>query len=460
MNNVRHALGALLTLILLSPAPGLSQQQSTPGAIQIGDATAQNPDGFTGFSQQQPNPAATSGGFFINALNSANPLSEESGPLRWGWVSIRSASFLQYYSQIHLSDSTLQSQNGDLNSSQLSTALVVDHTFRSSQLSLQYSPSLFIANGHVYPNALNQSGGLDTNFILTPRWGLQLSDRVSYYGSQRYFSETSLDVNYLSGSSVQKNFLDGPGSVLNNSAVATFSYLWSPRTTITFAPTFGYQYGTGAVFSGNNISALYEGGRFSLTHQLSPSQSIGINYSAQYGTYTNSSTQAGPQSNSLLQDAKLGFRQQLRASWWLGVGLGVSRDSGPSGSNLLGVSASISKAFHRAEFALTYNRGHQFNGFITNAASNRIDASQKIYWGQRFFTTTSVAYFKNESSFPQSQSASYATEEMCYGLTRRLSLTGSISYIKQVGDGVFVASGNRRFATFGITWNAPVPTRY
>jgi len=448
----------------------LSGQQSTPEATQADAANgtrpaAQQTDASTGFGSQAPTPAATSEGFFVRALNSANQLGKESGPLQWGWFSVRSASFAQYYSHANFSDPGIPVKSEIVRASQLSTMIVVDHAFKTSRFSLQYAPSLFITNGKIYSNALNQTVGLDTTIPWSPRWSLQVSDRFSYYASQRYFSDTSADTNFLTGTSIQKDFLNGPGSVMVNSAAASFSYLWSPRTTISFAPSFDYQYSKGAVLSDKaSLRALYEGGRFTLSHLISPTQTIGLTYLGQYASFTSTSAHAGPQSNAFLQDLLLTYANQFRRSWHFGLGVGVSdstdigNTSIPSGVRLA-LNAAITKTFQRSDFAVTYNRGHQFNGFISGAASDRIDAAQTIYWTPRFSTTTSVAYFKTTAALPPTESASYATERLSFNLTRRLSLSASGSYVKQVGDGVFIVSGIRRFASVGLSWTSQGPTQ-
>ena len=460
MNGVRQAVGALLALIFLTPAVGLSQTQSTSGATQIGDTSTQSPDTSTGFGQQQPNPAATYGGFSINALNSANPLGEDSGPLKWGWLSVRSASFLQYYGSLNFSDPKIQPHNQITRSSQFAAAMVLDHAFKASHFSVQYTPSLFVTNGNVYSNTANQTAGLDLAFPMNPRWTFQVTDRFSYYGSQRYFSDISISTNYLTGTSVQQNFLNGPGSVMVNSVGVPVTYLWSPRTTISFAPTFNYQYSTGAVLSDNaSLKALYEGGQFTITHTLSPTRSIGVSYLGQYASFTSTSPHAGPQSTAFIEDLLLTYNQQFGASWHFNLGVGASNNIGlentanTSNGTLVAVNAAITKSFHRTDFTVTYNRGHQFNGFITSSASDRIDVAQQIYWTRRFSTITSVAYFKTTAALPPSESAFYGAERVIFDLTRQLSFSASGYYAKQVGDGVFVASGIQRYVTVGITWS-------
>ena len=466
MERVWHAGVALLAVMLLTPLLGWSQQPSptneaeNPAATNAAGASAQSPDSTTGFGSQQPN-FAGSQGLFARGLESASPLAGEDGPLRWGWISVRSASFAQYFSHVNFSDPSIQPQSQDVNGSRLGTSIVVDHAFGAVHFSVQYAPNLFISDGNVYTDALNQSAGLDMTFQLSPRWALQVTDRFSYYASQRYFSELSLDANYLTGTLVQKNFLAGPGSVLFNSSSATFSYLWSPLTTISFAPLFDYQYGTGAVVPDQaSVRAFYGGGRFAVSHLLSPTKTVGLSYSAQYANFSNSSTVAGPQSSGLLQDLLVTYSQQFKETWHFNLGLGVYGNGGSQGGTVLALNAAITKTFHRMEFAANYNRGNQFNGFVTAAASNRVDAAHTMYWFPRLSTSTSVGYFRTLNGSPPAQTASYVAELLNFGLTRHLSLTGAISYITQTGDGVFVASGNQRFAAVGVTWSAVPPARY
>jgi hypothetical protein len=183
----------LLALALL--APPLAYSHQTPDTSSTQDPGSGNPPTPTqgtdsGTTQSEPNPAATTQGLFARALNSASPLGGENGPLQWGWFSVRSVSFLQYFTSTDLDNPGTQPVSLDSNGTQLTTSIVVSHAFgasRSTQLAIQYAPSLFISEGHVYTNALSQSAGLDTTFRLSPRWSFQIADRFSYYGNQRYY---------------------------------------------------------------------------------------------------------------------------------------------------------------------------------------------------------------------------------------------------------------------------------
>ena len=464
----RQVAELLLGLALLAPSLAYCQQASDSSSTQ--DPGSGNPPAQTqttgtdsGSGQSEPNPAATTQGLFARALNSASPLSGDNGPLQWGWFSVRSISFLQYFNSITVDNPGMSPESADLNASQLSTSIVVSHAFGAShltQLTVQYAPSLYIAEGHVYTNALNQTAGIDTTFQLTPRWSIQISDRFNYFGNQRYFSGLSLGVNYSLGTVAQNSFLNGPGRVIYDTAGATFSYLWSPRTTLSITPSFGYQNSTGAVNSGENLSALYGGAQVAVSYALSATQTIGVSYLGQYASYTNTSTTAGPQANGLLQDFLVNYSKQIAASWRLSAGIGIASNTGVGSQSGLAASAGISKSFKRMDLAVNYYRGHQFNGYITSSSTDRVDLVNTIRWSRRFSNSTSVAYFRTTDTPTPGPSGTYATEQLSFALTRTLSFNGGISYTKQEGDGVYVQSGHARVATVGLTWAPAGTTQY
>jgi hypothetical protein len=462
-HKIWYRCGTLLAIVLLTPFLGFSQQQTTTDATQDPGAAptaGQTPDAAPPSGQQQPNSAGATQGL-VRALNSAGPLVGENGPLQWGWISVRSASFLEYFSEVSLANPGVQPQNESLNinASELSASIVVDRAFRRTHLTLQYTPSLAISDGNVYSNALNQTAGVDTSFQLNPRWVLQVTDRFSYVGSQRTFAGLPFNTDYSTGISAQQNFLAGPGSILYNTASASFSYLWSPKTTLSFAPSFGYQYSTGAVNPAANVSGFSEGGNLTVSHLLSSTQTLGFTYTGEYANYTNSSVNAGPQSNALMQDFLVTYSLQFNASMWIHLGLGLTDTTGNDGGAGLGINVGVTKNFNRGALAVFYDRGHQFNGFITSSASDNVGLTHTVNWSPRLSTSTSASYIRTPGAFPSTQSAWYATEQLNFGLTRRLSLSGGFSYLHQLGDGVFVLNSSRRFATAGITWSGQQPTR-
>jgi hypothetical protein len=460
-----HIAALLFAAVLVTPQKTLCQQAGDSSSAQDPGSNSSSPQTSSGSAgDAAPASAGTTQGLFAKALNSASALSGDNGPLQWGWLSVRSISFQEYFDSITLESTGMPSASESLDASQLSAAIVLSHAFGAShttQLAVQYTPSLLISEGNVYPNTLNQTAGIDTTFQLSPRLGLQISDRFTYYGDQRDFSGLSLNVDYSLGTLATNSFLNGPGKVIYNSASAGVSYLWSPTTTVSVTPMFGYENASGVNDSQENLSALSGGAQVVVSHYLSASQTVGASYLGQYVDYTNNTTAGGPQSSSdgVLQDFLLTYGKQIGATWRFSVGFGLTNNTGADAQTGFGASAGISKSFRRMDFGVSYDRGHQFNGYITSASSDRIDVVNTIRVSRRLTTNSSAAYFRTVGGGP-STSGFYATGQVRFGLTPSLGLTAGYAYTRQIGDGVYVVNGDTRLATIGITWSPAVPAKY
>jgi hypothetical protein len=459
-----YAAGLLFAAVLMVPSLAFCHQGPDSSSTQdpnAGSSTQQSPGTSTG--DTTPATAGTTQGLFAKALNSAGALSGDGGPLQWGWLSLRSVSFLEYFDTISLAQPDMPGLSQSLTASQISAAIVLSHAFgstHSTQLSIQYTPSLLLSGGNVYPNTLNQTAGFDTTFQLTPRLGLQVSDRFNYFGSQRDFSGLSLNVDYSLGTIATNTFLNGPGRVLYNSSSVGIVYLWNPTTTLTVTPMVGYQNSTSVNNAQQNLTAIYGGGQVIVSHALSSSQTIGVSYLGEEASYTNTAPNAGPQASSdgLIQDVLLTYGKQIGASWKISLGFGLTSNSGVDAQSSYGADAGISKSFKKMDFGLSFDRGHQFNGYITNGSTDRIDAVNTIRWTRRFTTNESVAYFQTVGS--PSTTGLYATAQARFALTRSLGLNAGYAYTKQTGDGVYVENGISRLTTLGITWSPPTPVAY
>lgn len=439
-----------LTLIILAIVPQAARCQEGDSASRAGSGSSQE-QGFP-TSGQAPVPAASVQSPFIRALNGANPFGGERGPLQWGWFSVRGAEYREFFDSVSFNTAGAPAPSIQRTVSRFATILAVSKQTQKLNLALQYQPDLYIANGQVYANGANQQLSLGTSFRLNERWTAVLRDQLSYFASQRAFSDLSLNVDYATGSTVTRNFLNGPGSVLYNSVGTAFNYLYSPTTTLSIDPSFGYQRSTGALTSGQEVSALIEGGRFSVTHLLSERSSIGASYFGQYAKYKNTSTTAGPQAAQILQDILMTYGRQMGATWRIGLSAGVTEGIGTGASGTgLGLGASITKSFQRSRLGATYRQGHSFNGFITGQSTRRVDALHQINWTQRLSTSTSAAYFTT-TGVPR-YSGTYVAEEMAFLLARRLSFVASYSHIVQTGDSVFILNARRNLATVGLRWN-------
>jgi len=399
---------------------------------------------------QPPIPAAREEGV-IRALGKAKPLAGPAGPLTWGWISVRSADFREFYDQITLDGAP--PLNDRLTASMLSTSITLDRPSKRAHFALQYEPTMFIARGTVFNN-MNEQLGLDTTLQLTPRWSLAADDHLSYFSSSRVFAGLAMDVDYATGGTVQQNFLDGPGTVFFDALDVGFAYLWSPHTVVAFGPAMGYQRATGALSSGALTTAVYEGGTFKLTHILDATKTLGFSYTGQNGQFATQGAAGGPNGNEFLQDALVTYSQEISPTWHLTLGAGVTDDTGPGAAGLgLGLDAGITKKFHWGEFGGGYERGNQFVGLVTGQVTDRVDAVQRFFWTKRFTTATSASYFRTTGGAP-SYSGAYGMEELSLGLTRRVSVIGNAAYVRQMGDGVFVLNGHRVFCSVGLRWEA------
>jgi hypothetical protein len=466
---LRLALEIFTVLLVLSPL-ARAQQPESPNATTNSDAGAQSQEQDSNVvipQTQHPNPAGAPG-LFAQALGGlVDEFSENLDLFRWGPISVRSFSLVEIYGQENLDappgQGQPQSRSGT--STELSTSIVLDQKIGRARLTVQYQPAFFITNGDFYTNAANENSSIAMQFPLSERWALTIADALNYYASNRIYTGPSIYSNYFSGTTFSNNFTSGPGSTLTNSTYAYASYQMTPRTTLSFGPGFGYAYATGYAFftdtqNQQRLSSWTAGGNASLIHQITEEITVGATYSAQETFYTNTSKTAGPQQSSALQQtAKFTYRQEVTPTLWVSAGLGVLGNTTENTGTGFGLDLGVTKAFQRQALTLSYNRGFQFTGLITGYATDRFDVAHSVQWTQRLSNTTSSAYFRTISSSSYNQSGLYATEQVNYRLNSQLSLSGTFSYTKQIGDQVYLQSGSLRFFAVGLTWAPAVSLR-
>jgi hypothetical protein len=467
---VRLAVWVFTTLLILAPL-AKSQQPVSPKATPDSEAaTPPEPgeqDSNASIQQQAPNFAAAQGGF-VRLLGSADELVEEGGLglFHWGPFSLRSFSVLELVGQQTLDNpASGQPSTESGSSTQLSALIVFDKAVKRTRVTLQYQPQAFVTNGNFYANLANQNSSVDVTFPLNERWSLTVGDRFYYYASQRVYSGVPINTNYFNGITFLNNYTSGAGSTLTNSLYLALTYQWSPRATLSFTPGFGYSYSTGYEYatvgsegsSPQRVSSLSGGGSVSFGYQVTEQANIGVSYFAQQMLFSNTSKTAGPQQSNLLQqDFLFMYRQQFRPTFWLNAGVGVLGSTTNNSGASWGLNIGVIKAFQHQSLTFAFNRGFQFNGLVNGYASDRVDAVHSISWTQRLSTSTSAAYFRYINGTPNTESGFYATEQLQYRLTPQMSFSGAFSYTKQVGDGVYLQSGNLHFFTVGFVWSPDV----
>jgi hypothetical protein len=456
-------IGIAVLVVLIAPSSARSQDLPTSNSDTTANSavTADNSQSVQDAPIDQPPTPAYREGSFVRALGSAKPLNGPAGPLTWHWLSVSSADFREGYDRTTFRGLGVPPPPGGAGVpaayqsntlSMLTTTIVLTRPSEKFGLTLQYAPTLFIVNGSP-ANSADQQVGFATSHPLSSRWILNLGDEFNYFSTNRVFAAFAFDVDYTTGGTLRQNFLEGAGSVMFEDVDAGLTYLWSPRTTVAFGPTFSYQHSTGAFNSGVDVTGYYTGGHFELRHMLSEEKLIGFTYAGQDAHFVANRAIGGANGNELLQDMLVTYDQALGPTWHLDLGTGVTVNQGGAiGGVGLGLTAGISKKLRRAELAVGYARGHQFVGLITGQVTDRVDAVQRFYWTKRFSTASTVSYFRTTGT--PNQSGLFGGGQAAFRWTPRVSFLASISYVSQTGDGVLVPSGKRYFFATGIRWEA------
>jgi hypothetical protein len=460
----RHA----TILLALTYFPCVSIQAQQDSSSQSSSKPSPNPDQANednlGVKVQEsgtvPQPAfLASSAPQVQQVGAAGNLLENISPLRWGPVYVGSAQYAQIFDR----GTVFSGQGAFQNAASLfSSTVVFDKNFRTSRIALQYVPRIVILNGHVQNDFANQDASLDTAFILSPRWSMNIGDHFTYLRSSNAFGALYLDANAVSGTTLQKSFLQGPITWLSNSVAVNFSYMIGPRARLSFAPDYVYSTTSGSTVATGNQTAQQYGARFGIVYDLSPRSSIQGYYSAQNSLYQ------GTFANTLYQTFSLGYSRQFGVGWSLTSTFGASTANFASGREWTATgSFSIVKAFQRSTVALALSRGHDLTGYITNNYTDRVDVTYRRMFGRRWGVRGGLGYERNISgSLATSTSTSkaegiwgkYATGDISYLVRPSVSLFADYVKVWQRGDNIQIFTGNRDYIEFGIRWS-PTPDR-
>jgi hypothetical protein len=438
------------------PAYAQSQDAGAPGAgptTQSSASPSQDSKKGEDSSSADPNGATDSGApppSMINAIGSASPLGSPNGSLRWGDFFVSDVSFTQIYDVSNYSGQSLTNSSGSSFSDSTSlfeTTLAFDHRSRNNEIALQFQPRLAIVDGNVFPDYSNQN--VNFNWVLNQdsRWSAVFRDNFSYLSSQNLYGTNFTDVNAQTGTTVQNNFLDGPGAFLSESAGLTVSYRWTPRTTVSFIPQFQYTRST-ATKSGTSIGRDY-GGAVTIGYQLSARQTIGATFSGQYVATSGLSL-----GNSQYYSAGLNYSRQIGAFWTVSGYLAATRTSGGGISQpfTYSATASLTRALRRGSVGVVYSRDLAI-GYVTNQFADRIDAVANLQVVRNLTLSISGGY-QTETQSNSPISAYYTVNQITYRLAPRVSSFVSYGYRLQNGDSLRVLTGHRNFVSGGIRWDS------
>jgi hypothetical protein len=397
-----------------------------------------------------PNPYV---GQIKNAGTGLPLLGTSTTPLRWGDFSVSSFQFVQLY------DSFTPSGKAGSPFAALSifqTGLMFDHYIRKSRIVLQYLPQMAIFQGQIHANAgANNTFGLGTTFVLTPRMSLTVEDNFSQVHSNELIPEKYLATDAFAGALVQNNFLDTNGSFLADTAAATLQYNFSERTILTVTPSFRY-----AKATSNQVNYAANGktyhGVVTLGHALTPHRTIGIMESYDIEDTTTGTVPA----IAKFYTSSVFYSEQLARSFWVTGNFGGSHQSysdlrGASGWGL-SAQASLIKDFSRiAGLSLIYTRGVAYNNYITSQRSDRVDVSLGLHITPRIALNNTAGYYRELGAGPRTD-GKYGMTGFEYQFFGNFSLFSNYAYGFQSSNTPQLLSGVRKTITFGLRWQPPL----
>jgi hypothetical protein len=388
----------------------------------------------------------------IRTIDGAGFVGPYASPLRLGPLYLRYAQYAQVFSSANALDG---SGSGDFErtAAQFSAGIVLDKEFRRAQIVLQYVPRLTVFNGQVYPDFVNQDTAANLVFVLTPRLSLNLGNHFVYYRSNNSFLEMYLFADPLSGSTAQKDFIQGPASWLSNSSTAQISYSLSARTRITVTPNYLYANSSGQATSTTFPSVHEYGVDVNYSHDLTARSSITAVYIEQTDMFEASNFK------TVYQTVQGGYSHSFNGGWGASGNIGFVTANFESGRTWSASgSASVVKNFRHSRAALAYYRGHAFSGYISKQISDRTDLNYQQDIGRRLVLGGSIGYLRDVQTVSGIW-GKYAEGNINFGLTPTLSLFTNYVHKWQRGDGQQVFTGDTDFVRFGIQWTPRQATR-
>ncbi len=465
---VKHLPWRVLAVValtaLLIPVSAWTQQSATPEKPQTPGPDPQRDGDRTDSrlseesSSKLPEESSSQGSTIAPVVTNLPPLRElgrarslqatQRSPLQVGPIYVSSASYL------HAMGNGLQfNEQTNVVGSRRSTAdffrtsLVLDHYFSRKRLTFQYQPQLVIFNGQVLQDLSSHSFTFDTEFLLSPRMSLAVSDSYSSVNYKYLTGDFAVDSDFTSGNTANKAFLVNPTRFVSDNLSVTLNYQMSPRDVLAVRPKFHYEHTS---ISGLPTSSFGYGSEVSWNRTLDQRRSVGVTYTAEERKFNR------VLSNTFLQSLSGNYSYRWSSQWLVSGSLGAGTDTDNSRRRwTVTGGASLIRNFRRSEMAVVYYRGYSVGGpFITNRETDRIDVGYSTQLSQRWRVGTSFGH-QGENTIPNNLSGYYAAAQTAFRLTPRVSWVANLGYRWLQGGNVLLSGslGHYFFST-GITWDS------
>jgi hypothetical protein len=457
-----------VALFFMLPAVTWAQDQSPSDSSQPSQPqVTPTPAGRTGAvgiilnpSTQDQAPSASAAPP-IQELGSGGWLGESLGPLHWGSLYVSSFSITQGYDEFRGGDPG--ALVGVFHPSIFRTSVVYNPHLSRTSLALQWHPQVGVVNGQFANNLSNQEVSFDVITLLSPRLTLRIRDHFSYLSVQNTFADAYLNAaQSIQNSSVQNGFLVGPGTWITNTAGISLAYALSPRTELTFAPSFDYSHETKTTvpLSGSPngfprlIGSNEYSGAVSLDHRLSLLRTVKLYYFLNavkfenIPSYTSYNTIGGA------------YSEQFSPTWFVNLSAGASTAAFLNNEPrtwTVSARADVMKKFRSVAAMLAYSRGLSLSQYASRNFTDRVDLTCDLLLTHRLNGQVGFGYQRVNG--PPLLSGKYGTSRLGYQLLPSLTLWATYVYRDQVGDGRQVFTQTRNSGYLTLTWDPVHHTR-
>lgn len=445
-----------------SSTPASGQTTSgTPAAGGAADQTIESPSG----EARIPPPTS---------LQTGQPLWSAISPLRWGHLSLLSASFVNVYDTNY----NLGQQSGSSSNVEMLSGIAAFSIRKNrSALDLQWQPSLWYANSTFNRNLLGNLLDFQTSYAFSARTSMTIVDRFSYIPELSPLSQGGLSANYTNFLLLLNPFLaTGTKQIINNLGT-TVEHVLDGQNRLTFTGNLNFVRLTSPPFTpkpqiiclpGLPICFFKPGppptgpilqerpsimGGITWTHQADARNTYKVIYNIDReflrGTFEN---------DTLYHHIGFGYDRMLTPK------TSISMEGGPTVSQTRSLpsdvvtthiaatgSVTLFHSFEKGGIALSAARSYNFSGLFSDSANTRVDATITRALSRNWEISGGASYIRQEFSFASPANGTTEFVHTSYRLTRMVSVFTGYYYLRTAGSSQPYAP--RSSLSAGVSWS-------
>ena len=454
----------LMISLVLASVTMLAQngqaQDASPSSAASGSSA--NESLTPGDSSQPSAASSTVQPPVVRAAGQASPLSIVAGQVLVGNLALSSIQLDETWNQLNLLNPANTTPTTTSTAPTVSTGLLMDiaydRQFRTTRLSFQYVPNLYVVNGHLFKSFNNQNVNFNVGFQVRPRVFLTIGDSFLFNGSQDLAANQYFTADFVTQTVVQNAFLNIAGYYLNDQLHGELLYYLSPRTKLTLSTRYSY---AKTAVSPNSLAAEAAaaanippisidrdaGAGIAVDHQLTSTKTIGVYYSFDRSYYNQIFA------TTYFNTVGLHYSQLVRPTLSFAASVGASgaySKSQPSSATVVG-NLSLIKTYPKTQLAGAYSRSYGGGGFVSAGYSDRVDLSYARQMARRWTAGVSGAYLRGTTI--TTFTGSYASLNTSFLLTRTISWFATYGLAREVGVQTPFFPGTHSYVTTGFRWN-------